>query len=143
VRPLHCAVRHRLERPTVNRRHQVAAADEWFGKGRRRVGERDDAELASLAAADLAVATGVRGKPTATRVTRWGGSLPQYTVGHLNRVRRIRAAAAAQPGLAVCGAAYDGIGIPACIASARMAADQVLAYLAGRTVAQRAPAAGE
>ena len=67
-----------------------------------------------------------------TRVTRWGGGLPQYTVGHLDRVSRIRACVAAQPGLAVCGAAFDGIGIPACIASARLAADQVLAYLETR-----------
>jgi oxygen-dependent protoporphyrinogen oxidase len=47
-------------------------------------------------------------------------------------VARIRAGVAAQPGLAVCGAAYDGIGIPACIASAGKAADQVLAHLAAR-----------
>ena len=46
---------------------------------------------------------------------------------------RIRAGVAALPGLAVCGAAYDGIGIPACIASARVAADQVLAYLHARS----------
>jgi oxygen-dependent protoporphyrinogen oxidase len=45
-------------------------------------------------------------------------------------VARIRASVAAQPGLAVCGASYDGIGIPACIASARAAADQVIAGLA-------------
>jgi oxygen-dependent protoporphyrinogen oxidase len=99
-----------------------------------RVGEeallqRDDAELAALAAADLASATGIQGAPVATRVTRWGGALPQYTVGHLARVARIRAAVAGLPGLAVCGAAYDGVGIPACIATARAAADQVRAAL--------------
>jgi oxygen-dependent protoporphyrinogen oxidase len=44
---------------------------------------------------------------------------------------------AAQPGLAVCGAAYDGIGIPACIASARLAVDHVLAYLATKVPAPR------
>ena len=109
-----------------------------------RVGEeallqRDDADLAGLAAADLAAATGVRGQPAAARVTRWGGALPQYTVGHLGRVARIRAAVAGQPGLAVCGAAYDGLGIPACIGTAREAAGQVLAYLRGR---DRAPVAG-
>src|SRR6266536_1880546 len=91
--------------------------------------QRDDAELAALAAADLAAATGVRGAPLDTRVSRWGGSLPQYTVGHLDRVAGIRAALAAQPGIAACGASYAGIGIPACIASARAAADQVIAYL--------------
>jgi protoporphyrinogen/coproporphyrinogen III oxidase len=94
--------------------------------------QRDDGELAALAAADLAAATGVRGAPVDTRVSRWGGGLPQYTVGHLDRVARIRASVAAQPGLAVCGASYDGIGIPACIASARAAADQVIAGLAAR-----------
>jgi protoporphyrinogen/coproporphyrinogen III oxidase len=102
-----------------------------------RVGEetllqRDDGELAGIAAADLAAATGVRGAPVGVRVSRWGGALPQYTVGHRERVARIRAAVATQPGLAVCGAVYDGIGIPACIASARLAADQVLAHLESR-----------
>jgi protoporphyrinogen/coproporphyrinogen III oxidase len=91
--------------------------------------QRDDAELAAAAAADLAAATGVRGAPAAVRVSRWGGALPQYDVGHAGRVAQIRAAVAAQPGLAVCGAAYDGLGIPACIASARKAVDQVLAHL--------------
>jgi oxygen-dependent protoporphyrinogen oxidase len=94
--------------------------------------QRDDDDLASMAAAELMEATGARGAPVATRVTRWGGALPQYTVGHLDRVARIRATMAAQPGLAICGAAYDGVGIPACVATARTAADQVLAFLSGR-----------
>jgi oxygen-dependent protoporphyrinogen oxidase len=94
--------------------------------------QRDDDDLASLAAVELAEATGVAGAPVATRVTRWGGALPQYTVGHLDRVARIRAALATQPGLAVCGAAYDGVGIPACAATARTAVDQVLAFLLAR-----------
>ena len=81
------------------------------------------------------VATGARGVPVATRVTRWGGALPQYAVGHLGRVARIRAEMARQPGLAVCGAAYDGIGIPACVATARLAASQIMDYLAARGAA--------
>ncbi|MGZ4435718.1 MAG: protoporphyrinogen oxidase [Trebonia sp.] len=94
--------------------------------------QRADDDLAALAAAELGEATGVRGAPAAIRVTRWGGALPQYTVGHLDRVATIRAAVAAQPGLAVCGAAYDGVGIPACVATARGAASQVMAFLAAR-----------
>jgi oxygen-dependent protoporphyrinogen oxidase len=94
--------------------------------------QRSDDELAALAAAELAEATGVAGGPAAARVTRWGGALPQYTVGHLDRVAAIRAGVAAQPGLAVCGAAYDGVGIPACVATARSAVSQVLAFLAAR-----------
>ena len=100
--------------------------------GEEAVLQRDDDDLASLVAAELMEATGVRGAPVATRVTRWGGGLPQYTVGHLDRIARIRAALAAQPGLAVCGAAYDGVGIPACVATARTAVDQVLAFLSAR-----------
>jgi oxygen-dependent protoporphyrinogen oxidase len=94
--------------------------------------QRDDTDLAAVAASDLAAATGVRGTPAAARVTRWGGALPQYTVGHRGRVARIRAGLASQPGLAVCGAAYDGLGIPACIATAATAAGEVAAYLRAR-----------
>jgi protoporphyrinogen/coproporphyrinogen III oxidase len=94
--------------------------------------QRDDGDLAALAAAELADAIGVTATPVAYRVTRWGGGLPQYNVGHLDRVARIRAAVAEQPGLAVAGAAFDGIGIPACIATAKSAVDQVTAYLAAR-----------
>jgi oxygen-dependent protoporphyrinogen oxidase len=89
--------------------------------------QRDDSELVALAAHDVAAATGVRGAPIASRVTRWGGGLPQYAVGHLDRVRRIRAAVDGVPGLAVCGAVFDGVGVPACIASARVAAERILA----------------
>jgi len=99
--------------------------------GEEAVLQRDDADLVRLAAADFAAATGVVGAPVDARVTRWGGGLPQYAVGHLGRVARIRDGVAALGGLAVCGAAYDGIGVPACIASARLAADQAARYLAG------------
>lgn len=91
--------------------------------------QREDDELAEAAVAEVTPVLGLRGPPIATRVTRWGGGLPQYAVGHLDRVERVRAAVATAPGLAVCGAAYDGIGVPACIASARRAADQVLAQV--------------
>jgi oxygen-dependent protoporphyrinogen oxidase len=100
--------------------------------GEEAILQQPDEELAALAAAELAEATGVRGGPAASRVSRWGGALPQYTVGHLDRVAVIRAAIAAQPGLAVCGAAYDGVGVPACIGTARTAVSQVLAFLAAR-----------
>lgn len=99
--------------------------------GEEAVLQRDDTDLVNLASADFAAATGVAGAPVDARVTRWGGGLPQYAVGHLGRVARIRAGVAALGGLAVCGAAYDGIGVPACIASARLAADQAAGYLAG------------
>jgi oxygen-dependent protoporphyrinogen oxidase len=81
-----------------------------------------DAELVAVSLAELAQAAGLRAKPVDTQVTRWGGGLPQYAVGHLDRVARIRAGVDRVPGLALCGAAYDGVGVPAVIASARRAA---------------------
>jgi oxygen-dependent protoporphyrinogen oxidase len=95
---------------------------------------RDDAELIDLAAADLRDAFGLTADAVDARVTRWDEALPQYAVGHLERVARVRAAVADQPGLAVCGAAYDGVGIPACVASARAAADRVIAALTAPAV---------
>jgi protoporphyrinogen/coproporphyrinogen III oxidase len=94
--------------------------------------QRDDDDLAALAAAELGAAVGITAETIARRVTRWGGGLPQYNVGHLDRVAAIRRAVSEQPGLAVAGAAYDGVGIPACVATARAAAGQVTAYLAAR-----------
>ncbi|MEN3534122.1 protoporphyrinogen oxidase [Microbispora sp. ZYX-F-249] len=99
--------------------------------GEELVLQRDDAELTALAMNEMAEIMGVRGLPLDTRVTRWGGGLPQYDVGHLDRIARVRAAIAGQPGLAVCGAAYEGLGIPACVATARTAAKLVVEHLRG------------
>lgn len=112
----------------------LAEADESLAVVRTSLGrygderdlQRDDADLAGVALADLRAATGVAGTPVGTRVTRWGGGLPQYTVGHAERVAQIREGVAALPGVAVCGAAYDGLGIPACVASAYSAVTQVV-----------------
>ena len=90
---------------------------------------RDDADLATLAASEVSEVIGVTGHPVETRVARWSQALPQYTVGHQERVARIRTSVAAQPGLAVCGAAYDGLGLGICMSTARMAVGQVLSSL--------------
>jgi oxygen-dependent protoporphyrinogen oxidase len=93
----------------------------------------DDAELAEVALTDLTDAIGLGVRPVDVHVQRWGGGLPQYAVGHLDRVAAIRADVARVPGLVVCGAAYDGIGIPACIASAHAAVAALLPDLPART----------
>ncbi|MDL4774805.1 MULTISPECIES: protoporphyrinogen oxidase [Thermomonosporaceae] len=94
--------------------------------------QRSDEELVAAAMTELAATCGVSELPAETRVTRWGGGLPQYNVGHADRVGRIRAAVAGQPGLAVAGAAYDGLGVPACVATARGAASRILDHLKSR-----------
>jgi oxygen-dependent protoporphyrinogen oxidase len=89
-----------------------------------------DAVLARTAHAELGrLLGGELPPPAASWVQRWGGGLPQYAPGHLDRVARARAALAGRPGLALAGAAYDGVGIPACVASGETAADDVLKYL--------------
>lgn len=105
--------------------------------------QRTDAELTATAMAELAATCGVAELPAETRVTRWGGGLPQYNVGHADRVARVRSAIAGQPGLAVAGAAYDGLGVPACIASARAAATRVLDHLRSREGADHDAAGGQ
>ncbi|MDX6244904.1 MAG: protoporphyrinogen/coproporphyrinogen oxidase [Frankiales bacterium] len=93
--------------------------------------QRTDAELVDGCRADLAEMLGFAGVLLDSRVSRWGGGLPQYAVGHRARVALVRAAVAELPALAVCGAAYDGIGIPACIRSAQAAVDLLLPELVG------------
>lgn len=94
--------------------------------------QRGDEDLIALVRHELGALIGLNAEPVDALVTRWGGGLPQYAVGHVERVARVRAAVSAVPGLGVCGAAYDGVGIPACIASARAAADQLLVSLRAR-----------
>ncbi len=71
-----------------------------------------DEVLVARSLADLADLAGLHARPVESHVQRWGGALPQYAVGHLDRIARVRAAVAEVPGLAVCGAAYDGVGHP-------------------------------
>ncbi|HZE39227.1 MAG TPA: protoporphyrinogen oxidase [Stackebrandtia sp.] len=94
--------------------------------GEEAVLQRDDAELAAAARADLSTLLGTDlPAPIDVAVKRWGGGLPQYGPGHADRVRRARAALADHP-IALAGAGFDGVGIPACIASGRAAAESVL-----------------
>lgn len=86
---------------------------------------RDDADLVETSLKDLGAAVGLTARPVATTVTRWTGGLPQYPVGHLARVARARDAVAGLPGLRLAGAVYEGVGIPACIASGHRAADEI------------------
>jgi oxygen-dependent protoporphyrinogen oxidase len=89
--------------------------------------QRDDDDLVAAVHNDLAAVTGLRARPMLSRVIRWGGGLPQYAPGHLDRIRRARAAL--PPGIALCGAAYDGVGVPACVRSGQQAASMLREWL--------------
>jgi protoporphyrinogen/coproporphyrinogen III oxidase len=90
----------------------------------------DDAELVARARADLTALAGITAAPVAVHVQRWGGGLPQYAVGHVDRVRAVEDGVAEVPGLAVAGAALHGVGVPACVGTAREAAERVAARFA-------------
>ncbi|MGA8988660.1 protoporphyrinogen oxidase [Aeromicrobium sp.] len=88
--------------------------------------QHDDPAIVAAALADLRAAFGGLPDPLDAVVQRWGGALPQYDVGHLERVATIERSIAAVRGLEVCGAACRGVGIPAVIASGRAAARRLL-----------------
>ncbi|WP_462417420.1 protoporphyrinogen oxidase [Kytococcus sp. Marseille-QA3725] len=94
--------------------------------------QQDDDSLARLALADLrtavAEATGRQlPEPLGHLVQRWDDALPQYDVGHLDRVAAVAAAVERVDGLELAGSTYDGVGIPACIGTARAAASRLVA----------------
>ena len=70
---------------------------------------------------------GITAEPVLTQVYRWRNGHPQYDVGHLDLLAQIDALCAAQPGLALAGSSYRGIGLPDCIHSGALAAQTVLA----------------
>ncbi|MDN5915461.1 MAG: protoporphyrinogen oxidase [Pseudonocardia sp.] len=84
-----------------------------------------DDELLARARTDLRVLDGIDADPVAAHVQRWGGGLPQYGVGHLDRIAALESAVGGVPGLAVAGSALHGVGVPACVGTARAAAERV------------------
>ncbi|WP_370892129.1 protoporphyrinogen oxidase [Janibacter sp. GXQ6167] len=92
--------------------------------------QRADEDLVADALADITEAIG---GPLPhlidSHVQRWGAGLPQYTVGHHQRVAAVRSEVADLPGLTVAGATYDGVGVAAVVASGQQAAVHTLAYL--------------
>ncbi len=89
--------------------------------------ERSDDALVELVRGELATLLGARGEPLFAEVARHARAMPQYTLGHLDRVAEIRSRQARHAGLVLAGNAFDGVGIPDCVKAAREAADQVFA----------------
>lgn len=85
----------------------------------------DDEKLVELALAEAGALLGATGRPQLVQVDRWANAMPQYHVGHAERVARIEAAVARLPRLALAGAAYRGVGIPQVIASGQAAIGKI------------------
>jgi oxygen-dependent protoporphyrinogen oxidase len=91
--------------------------------------DEPDGTLIAAARRELAQVSGVEAQPVWARVFRWPKGLPQYVLGHLDRVERIATALRGIPGLQVAGASYHGVGIPDCITSGWNAAEEALRRL--------------
>jgi oxygen-dependent protoporphyrinogen oxidase len=124
--------------PHLGRRRQIVRVS--MGRlGEEALLQYDDATLAKTALRELGEHLGQRlPDPVEQRIDRWGGALPQYAPGHLARVAAAREALSRHRGIAVAGAAVDGVGIAACVASGQAAADDIAAWI---THADREPAA--
>ena len=85
----------------------------------------DEAEMAKRVETDLRELLGISEPPLFTEVAKWERSMPQYEVGHLDRVKEMESAANELPGLALAGNAYRGAGIPDCIRSGEAAAESL------------------
>lgn len=88
--------------------------------------ERSDHEISQQVLADLRDILGIRGEPRYGRIDRWHAAMPQYNLGHVDRIKRIRAAESRLPGLALAGAAYEGVGIPQVIAAGQQAMERAV-----------------
>ncbi len=85
----------------------------------------DEATMMSRVEADLGELLGISGEPRFIEVAKWERSMPQYEVGHLDRINEIDTLVAKLPGLAVAGNSYRGAGIPDCIRSGESAAEKL------------------
>jgi oxygen-dependent protoporphyrinogen oxidase len=101
------------------------------GVGREAILQEDDRALIRRVRDELKSMAGVGGEPAYAEVNRWERGMPQYTLGHLERLDTIQRSLDRYPGLVLAGAAYRGIGIPDCIRDGTDAASAVIRYLSG------------
>jgi oxygen-dependent protoporphyrinogen oxidase len=97
--------------------------------GRDDIVSQPDDVILKLAADELREVLGITAPPHLQRLFRWPQGMPQYTLGHVARVKTIDQHIRACPGLYVAGSAYRGVGIPDCITSGEQAADKALTFL--------------
>ena len=103
------------------------------GIGRDAILKLDDKDLLAKVRADLAALCGIHAEPAYVEVNRWWKAMPQYTLGHLDRLSQLDAAVSRYPGLALTGAAYRGVGIPDCIRDGALTASRILRDLTGES----------
>lgn len=104
------------------------------GVGREGILLLDDERLVLRVRAELSDLCGVKATPGYVEVNRWPKAMPQYTLGHLDRLAQLDAALSRYGGLVLTGAGYRGVGIPDCIREGSAAAGRIIRHLFDRTV---------
>jgi oxygen-dependent protoporphyrinogen oxidase len=99
----------------------------FAGENAGRVWGRSDTEIVAVVRNELQQILGLRDAPRFARVFKWKSAMPQYGVGHLERLKRIEQLQGGLPGLVLAGNGYRGIGIPDCVRSGTEAARFVVA----------------
>jgi oxygen-dependent protoporphyrinogen oxidase len=89
----------------------------------------DENELLEVAKQELKLTLGVTAEPLVSRVFKWDKAMPQYNLGHPERLKQIDEALQHHPDLALAGNGYLGIGIPDCIHSGELAVERILKFL--------------
>jgi oxygen-dependent protoporphyrinogen oxidase len=102
------------------------------GSSRPEMLDKPDEQIRSIVLGELAELLGAQGEPELFRIQRWPATMPQYHLGHLDRVAEIERVAAELPGLELAGNAYRGVGIPFCIRSGEQAAERAVAGVRGQ-----------
>jgi len=94
---------------------------------------KSDEELSELAWREVQSLLHLKTKPNWKHVVRWPSAMPQYHVGHLDRLEALESRVNALPNLALAGNAYRGVGIPQCVRSGKLAAQKILSSLIGKS----------
>lgn len=101
------------------------------GVGREAILQLDDDQLVGRVRAELSTLCGIKAEPCYAEANRWWKAMPQYTLGHLDRLTQLDAALSRYGGLVLTGAGYRGVGIPDCIRDGALAAGRVIRHLSG------------
>jgi oxygen-dependent protoporphyrinogen oxidase len=95
---------------------------------------RGDAELLAAVRGDIEEILKIQGDPMLARIYRWHKAMPQYALGHEERISRIEQALAWHPGLFLIGSAYRGIGISDCVHEAELTAEQIMQFIKNKNL---------
>jgi len=107
------------------------------GRGREAILEQNDAQLLETVHQELHATVGIVSRPTHAEVYRWIRGMPQYILGHQDRIAKIQHLLLPWPGLSVTGAGFYGLGIPDCIREGTNAGQRLVqTFLQGPAVSQ-------